>query len=133
MKIDREYQICQAISMYLRYQFPNVIFHFDYAGLHHTKTQAGKMKAIQGNKGYPDLFIAEPGGYYKGIPNRFWHGLFIEIKVEGTKLLNKSLQPATDHLTEQFQMIQALREKGYKAEFGVGFDECKKIIGEYLK
>jgi hypothetical protein len=125
MRNDREYQICQAIAMYLRYQFPKVIYHFDYAGLNLSKAQSGKMKAIQGNKGYPDLFIASP--------RSFWHGLFIEIKVEGTKLLNKSLQPATPHLTEQFEMIQALREKGYRAEFGVGFDECRKIIDEYLK
>ena len=30
-------------------------------------------------------------------------------------------------------MLEKLRERGYRAEFGVGLDECKKIIDEHLR
>ena len=30
-------------------------------------------------------------------------------------------------------MLEKLRARGYKAEFGVGFEECKQIIDEYLR
>lgn len=30
-------------------------------------------------------------------------------------------------------MLEKLRARGYRAEFGVGFEGCKKIIDEYLR
>ena len=29
-------------------------------------------------------------------------------------------------------MLEKLHVRGYRAEFGVGLEECKKIIDEYL-
>ena len=116
----------RAVCDYLRYQYPGVLFNSDLAGsMKLTIGQAMAMKNLRSNRGFPDISIYEP--------RKGYHGLFIEIKVEGTKLLNKSLQPATPHINEQYEVLIALREKGYKCEFGVGFDECKKIIDEYLK
>ena len=125
MRNDREYQICKAISTYLKFQYPNVIFHFDYAGLHLTKAQAGKMKEIQGGKGWPDLFIAEPKHNY--------HGLFLEIKKENERLYKKvSRIPITEHIQYQINQIITLNKKNYCACFAIGFDEAKKIIDGYL-
>ena len=93
MRNNREYQICKNIATYMRLQYPAVIFHFDLAGLNLSRAQAGMMKMIQGGRGWPDLFIAEPRGVY--------HGLFIEIKPEDTKLYNKASMPRTPHLNEQ--------------------------------
>jgi hypothetical protein len=39
---------------------------------------------------------------------------------------------ANEHICEQFDMLEQLRRRGYKAEFACGFDEAKKIIDEYL-
>lgn len=124
MRQNREYSICKAIATYLRLQYPNVIFHFDYAGLHHTKTQAGQMKAIQGCKGWPDLFITsqKPGS----------KGLFIEIKKVGTRLYKKDGSPATDHIQDQINCLDKLDSCGYAVTFGIGFDHCKSIIDNYL-
>jgi len=125
MRNNREYQICKDIAFYMRLQYPTVLFHFDLAGLNLSRAQAGMMKAIQDNRGFPDLLIAESRlGYY---------GLFIEVKVEGTKLYKKNLEAITPHIAEQLEFQDVLRLKGYKCEFGIGWDGSKKLIDDYLK
>ena len=124
MRNNREYQICKNIATYMRLQYPAVIFHFDLAGLNLSRAQAGMMKMIQGGRGWPDLFIAEPRNEY--------NGLFIEVKVEDTKLTTRGGDHATPHIAEQWECIQNLQGQMYKACFGIGFDECKKIIDAYL-
>lgn len=129
MRQNREYAICKDIAMYLRLQYPVIIFHYDLAGLNLSRVQAGMMKVIQFHRGFPDLFIAEP----KIICGIQYAGLFIEVKAEGTRLYKKNLEAATPHLQEQMEFHEGLRLKGYKCEFGVGWDECKNIIDNYLK
>ena len=109
----------------MRLQYPNVLYHFDPTGLNLSKAQSGMMKAIQGGRGWPDLFIAEPRGVF--------HGLFVEIKPEGTRIYKKSSLPATPHIEEQETCIFKLNDREYAATFGVGFDDCKAIIDDYLK
>ena len=125
MKRNAEYNLCKAISIYLRLQYPSVLFHWDQSGLNLSIAQAGMNKAIQHGRGWPDLFIAEPRGEY--------HGLFIEVKIEDVKLLNRKGEYATEHLKEQSEIIAELEKRGYAACFGVGFDECQKIIDDYLQ
>lgn len=124
MKANKEYQTCKAIATYLKYQYPDVIFRFDQAGLNLSMAQAGMNKVIQYGKGWPDLFIAEPRRPYKG--------LFIEVKAEGIKLLKQNGDYATPHLQEQADFMFKLRLKGYWAVFAVGFDQAVEIIKEYL-
>ena len=124
MRSNREYQICKDIAIYMRSQYPKVLFHFDLAGLNLSRAQAGMMKAIQGGRGWPDLFIAEPKGIF--------HGLFLEIKPEGTKLYKKNTLPATPHLEEQETCLFVLEYNEYYAQFVCGFDEAKVMIDEYL-
>jgi len=125
----RETQIYRDIALYLKLQYPKVLYHFDPTGLHLTKTQSGILKSIQGGKGYPDLFIIEQTGYLGGG----FKGLFIEIKAEGTKIYNKDGKITDAHINEQDVFLDALWRRGYLAVFGVGFDECKEIIDKYLK
>lgn len=129
MRNDREYQICKDIAIYLRYQYPDVLFRFDMAGLNLSKAQAGRNKAIQVGLKWPDLFIAEPSrdGRYKG--------LFIEIKTEGTKLYlcSNNSKYATDHILAQALCLDSLGNRGYRAHFSCGFDAVKQSIDNYLK
>jgi len=122
--VNPEYLIYKQIAYYLRAQYPGVLFHFDSSGLHHTKTQAGMLKAIQKGKGFPDLMILAPRGKY--------HGLFLEIKTEAARIYTKSLLPADDHIADQEQWLSALRMNGYDADFARGFDEAKMKIDIYL-
>ncbi len=124
MRYTPEYILCRQVAYYLRSAYPKILFHFDSSGLFHTKTQAGQMKMIQGKRGYPYLFIMEPRNGYSG--------LFIELKKEGERITNKKGFPTTPHIEEQFLFIAQLNIKGYKAVFGIGFDDCKKIIDKYL-
>jgi hypothetical protein len=134
MRNNREYQICKDIAIYLRLQYPTVIFHFDLAGLNLSRAQAGMMKAIQGGRGWPDLFIAEPKIMeYDDGSKEIIKGLFIEIKKEGTLIWTAKGNPSTPHIKEQIDCLNLLCEKGYLADFGVGFDDCKNFIDSYLK
>ena len=121
---NREYIICRTIAIYMKLQYPKGLFHYDLAGLNLSRAQAGMTKAIQGGRGWPDLFIAYPVNDYKG--------LFIEVKKEDTILWKVRGGPATDHIGEQIDMLNRLEELGYYADFGIGFDDCKGIIDNYL-
>jgi hypothetical protein len=131
MRNDPEYQLCVAVSTYLRLQYPKVIFHFDYAGLNLSKAQAGKMKAMQGERGFPDLCIYKRKSDI--VLNNHFNALFIELKKEGERIFKKNGAPASDHIAEQVAMIERLNKEGYYATFCVGFDEAKSLIDWYLK
>ena len=95
------------------------------SGVKLTKFQAVKASKLRSSRAFPDLVIYEPRGNY--------HGLFIELKAEGTRLYKRNLTPVTEHIKEQLNMLDKLYERGYCARFAVGFDEAKKLIDEYLK
>lgn len=116
----------KAVCDYLRYQYPGILFNSDLAGATKlTMGQAVAMKSLRSNRGFPDLSIYEP--------RKGYNGLFIELKKEGEAVINKKGFPSTPHIAEQFLIIERLNLKGYKAEFGIGFDSTKQIIDEYLK
>ena len=133
-----EHDIYKMIADYLRYQYPTVIYRFDLAAdLKLTMGQASKHKRLQRYRGYPDLFIAAPvvsrerGACYT---DRFWCGLFLEIKKDGTRIFKKDGKLVADeHIREQYDMLRDLRTKGYAAEFGIGFEATKKLIDDYMK
>lgn len=127
---DKEYQIYLSISKYLKLQYPKVVFRFDMAGNNLSIAAANKNKAIQGGRGWADLFIAEPR---KDINGFIYHGLFIEVKKTGTKIHKKDMTCTTPHIAEQKEMLLKLRERGYFADFGIGFDDCKRVIDNYLE
>ena len=130
MRNDREYSLCKALAVYLRLQYPKIVYHFDPTGLGLSKAQAGRLKAIQGGRGWPDLFITEPRGNY--------HGLFLELKAEGTDLFKKrpnkdgTFDFASEHIAEQDAMLERLKAKGYAATFACSFNEAVEIIDAYL-
>lgn len=123
----REHDIYKMIADYLRYQYPTVIYRFDLAAdLKLTMGQASKHKRLQRYRGYPDLFIAEPSGAY--------HGLYLEIKKEGVRIFKQDGTLVSDeHIREQFDMLADLRQRGYAAEFAIGFEGAKKLIDDYMK
>ena len=125
MRNDKEYQLCKAISTYLKLQYPNVLYHFDYAGLNLSIQQASKMKTIQGKIGYPDLFIMNPKNIYAG--------LFLEIKYSKNQIFDvNNVIKKSKHISEQKDMINMLRHQGYAANFVWSFEMAKDIIDKYL-
>lgn len=136
-KYNSEHNLYEQIARYLQQQYPDVIYRFDVgADLKLTMGQAAKHKRLHPKRGYPDLFIAEPSTNIWNNPVREWglhFGLYVEIKKDGEKLNKKDGSWRTPHIAEQAGMLEKLRARGYRAEFGVGFDECKQIIDEYLR
>ena len=89
-----------------------------------TKPQAMRNKSIQ--KPFfktPDLIIFQP--------NDLFFGMFLELKVE-SPFLKDGITPKSEHISEQQRTLTDLRKRGYYANFGVGFDDCKKQIDEYM-
>lgn len=125
MRNNQEYTLYKQLATYLRYQYRNILYHFDPTGLNLSKAQSGMLKAIQNHRGYPDLVIYEPRNGY--------HGLFIELKRDGERIHKRDGSTATEHIAEQLDCLQELRIRGYKAEIAVGFEEAKNLIDEYLK
>lgn len=133
------------VADYLRLQYPDVLFHSDFgSGVKLTPGQAAKQKRQNGGRrAWPDMFIAEAVEASPVFEQPYWNsicrdwdtffGLFLELKKEGTRLKKKNGEWATEHIAEQSKILEQLRQRGYCAEFAVGFDEAKKIIDEYLK
>ena len=142
-KYDSEHNLYEQIARYLQLQYPDVIYRFDIAAdWKLTKGQAVKHKRLHPERGYPDLFIAKTkeikvktvlGSDYSLVEIKPLGGLYIEIKKDGEKLTKKDGSWRTPHIAEQAKMLEKLRARGYKAEFGVGLEECKQIIDEYLR
>lgn len=150
-----ESELQEVVAEYTLRQYPDVMFHSDFgSGVKLTPAQAKRQKRQNGyRRGWPDMFIAEPRHYFYttavnmgAVEAEGWHyGLFLELKKEGTRLVKSTTKHhsdgigdctianwATEHIAEQAKVLQQLRERGYCAEFAVGFDEAKKIIDEYL-
>jgi hypothetical protein len=133
----KEHDIYKMIADYLRYQYPTVIYRFDLAAdLKLTMGQASKHKRLQRYRGYPDLFIAAPVVSRERASNtdRFWCGLYLEIKKDGVRIFKQDGTLVSDeHIREQFDMLADLRQRGYAAEFAIGFEGAKKLIDDYMK
>lgn len=124
-----EQQLAQQTSQYLQVRYPGIIFRHDLAAdLKLTIGQARRNKAINPISGYPDLqIIAARGGY---------HGLFIELKKEGTNIYasrtNKWGGFASEHIQNQAKCHEQLREADYCAEFAAGTDQVQGLIDWYM-
>lgn len=117
----------EKVVKYITRTYPDVMFRADTtAGMKLTIGQAMKAKRLGGNtKDWPDLMIMEPKKHH--------HGLFIELKKEGTKLYKKDgVTFRDDHIKCQNDTLEALNQKGYVAKFACGFEEARAIIDEYM-
>jgi len=124
-----EEQLKESISAYLRLQYPKVIYRFDIAAdIFLPIGVARKSKRIHKHeKGYPDLFIAEMRSGYGGY--------FLELKKDAYEVFTKKEGRFKKkvHLIEQLEFLERLAKKGYKVDWGLGFDDTKEKIDNYLK
>ena len=122
----QEDQLSQDVSNFLQLKHPKVIFRFDFAsGLKMSMNQAVKHKKLQGDRrGYPDLTIYES--------NEKYNGLMIELKATSPFLKDGKTLKKNQHLKEQDDYLDKLREEGYYATFSTGLGETIEIIDRYL-
>ena len=117
------------VSNYLQLQYPKVMFQFNTgADIRVPIHVAAKLSRLNGlwSKGMTDIVIYAKKGNYGA--------LFIELKAAGCSPFKKDgTLKKNKHTEKQNSIHEMLRERGYKCEFAVGFDETKILIDEYLK
>jgi hypothetical protein len=121
-----EAQVHQNVADYLKLQYRDVIFwsNAEDSRKRHVTDQA-RIKRLNSGRARPDLEVFAPRAGF--------HGLVIEIKKDNKQLFKADGKTyKSDHIQEQALMLLALRQMGYMAEFGEGFDHCKAILDEYL-
>jgi len=140
-RIPKEETLAIHIAHFLKAK--KLIYRFDLAAdIKLTQGQAAKHKKLQmKERGYPDLFIAEPKNGYAG--------LYIELKKDKSEVFLKDgitykkaakkvknkrgvVIEEYDHIQEQLKMHDKLRAKGYKVVFGFGLKDTIEKIEEYL-
>lgn len=133
MKIEQpklkvtELSVHNQVCKYLKAQYPNVMFLSDFAaGMKMSIGMASRQSLQKSNHAFPDIMVFEPRGGY--------HGLFIEVKRDDSIFYKgtREIKPV-QHILDQFECMYQLNRKGYRADFGCGFHECKKLIDNYLK
>ena len=90
-----------------------------------TSMLEASMKKEGKQKGYPDLIIDEP--------NKYYHGLRIELKRRPKTLKTKMSTAHTKVSPEQEKWLRELNERGYYAVVCYGEDEAIEVIDEYME
>jgi len=96
-----------------KYPELNLMFHIPNGGKRNITT-AKRLKAEGVKAGVPDICLPVPKGIY--------HGLYIELKVNGNK--------ATDN---QNRWLAALTAQGYYCTVCYGWEEASEVILNYIK
>jgi len=121
-----EYSEHKALSSYIKIRYPNVVFTSDSSGIRLSIGNAKKMIALKSDNKIPDMIILQPNEKYKA--------LIIEIKdKDKSPYLKNGNLSTSKHIQKQNKTLEILSKLGYKAVFGVGFDECKIILDDYMK
>ncbi len=126
-KQQPEYALQKQICMWLRLQYPDIMFLSDtIAATKLTFGQQQRNKAIQKpDFKCPDLLIL--------FPNIKYHGLFIELKVSTPYKKDGTIKASTDdHLKLQEATLSKLNNLGYFATFAWSFEQAQHIINTYL-
>lgn len=148
----REQSVQLRVCSYLRKHYPNVYFRSDTAsGMMLSENQRKLHHSQQSGKGQPDLMIF--------FPSRGCMGLLLELKDDGTELKMKRNGRkirvtkiktkygfryehdykirlkgdwASLHIEMQAKVHKDMRDLGYCARFGIGYDHAVQIIDWYM-
>jgi hypothetical protein len=112
-----ESRLQSEVIKYIQLQYPKARYCASLGGIRTSMTQAIMAKRTGYVKGFPDLFIYES----RTVNGITYHGLALEIKtIKGR---------ATK---EQKEWIEALNERGYRAEVVKGLPAILDLIDSYL-
>ena len=109
-----EEKLQTEIVKYIGYQYPKARYCASLGGIYTGPRQAMKAKRTGSSRGYPDMFFSEA--------RKGFHGLFIEIKTHKGRATQV-----------QKEWIEALQERGYKAEICKGLPAILELIDWYFE
>lgn len=114
--LNIESRIQQACVRWFRLQYPHYAENFFSVpnGGYRNAVTGAILKAEGALAGVADLFLS--------VPNRFYHGLYIEMK-----------KPKGRQQESQKRFQQAVEAQGYKYMLCYSLDEFIELVNEYLK
>lgn len=112
--VESEENVQTRIIKYIKYAYPNTLYCASAGGMRTSFRQAIKMKRTGYIAGFPDLFIYEPKGEYKGLA--------IEVKTD-----KGQASP------QQRWWRDELIKRGYCAYICRGYDATIQAIDAYMK
>ena len=122
----KEDDVHNAVCQYIDHKYPGIMYTSDSSGVRLPIGYAVKLKRLRSKAmKIPDLIIMQP--------TKTYHGLIIEIKRDRDEVFTKKGQLRQDeHIQAQSESLAYLQSIGYKAEFGLGFDDCVHLIENYI-
>ena len=123
--MSKEVHLHIALCLYIKETYPNIIFTSESSGIRVPMGQARQLKKMRSCASLPDIWIMEP--------KKSYYGCFLEVKKEGTTIYKKNGDIRADqHLQAQENILHTLNQKGYFAQFVIGYDQAKAVIDYYL-
>jgi hypothetical protein len=110
-KLEQQLQI--KVANWIRLRYPTLLWTISPAGLVRGANMAVQMKRMGYTNGTPDILIFEPHGRF--------HGLFIELKVEGGKVSE-----------DQRKFIEKAAALGYATAVCFFWKDAVSTIDNYL-
>lgn len=130
--METEARLYENFARFLTLKYPtlNGYWHFSPDGIftpsHLQRNLYGRLNAT--SRGWPDFQLAVMAEY----DGHTYGGLWIEMKRSNVRLQKRDGTWATDHIAEQAQVLDQLRNRSFVAEFGVGFENCVQIFESYV-
>lgn len=122
---ESEKKLHKQVCQYIKWQYPNVLFNTDMSGIRLPVGLRKSASELRSGRGFPDVTIYEP--------RQMFVGLVVELKVEGTRLCKSDGSPANNHIAEQNECLNKLKDRGWQGFFCCGFDSAKETIDTYLR
>lgn len=126
-----ELNIQLRVCRYLRQNYPDVIFHSDYAAnADLSKNQQKINSALQSRHKFPDIIIP--------AASRGYVGLVLELKNDGTTVIlkigpNKGKLTTDEHIRGQAVTLRKMAADGWYANFTIGYQQTINVIDWYFQ
>lgn len=125
VSVNTEEQDQTAICNYIKVRYPKILYTVDMAGVYIKDPSQRRIHKQRCKRGHPDMIIQE------WLSDKYC-GLAIELK-KSDIVINQKAIDKSNHLKEQLEYLNDLRERCYIAVFVSGFANAKKVIDLYLE
>jgi hypothetical protein len=92
-----EVQLYERVARYLNTRYPQMLYHFDLAGVNNPSLYTRNLYGRLNKPGWPDLHIPAQRTYGDAT----FRGLFVELKREGVRLYKRNGDWSSSHIRQQ--------------------------------
>jgi hypothetical protein len=121
-----ESELQSAACAWLKKNYPDIHFISTFNGMKLPRGLAAIAQKQTSHRGTPDLLVL--------YNNTKYPILFLELKKDGTVLINKNgTLRKDDHIADQAEYIYYLRSQGYYADFSIGYVDTIIKLKMYIE